>query len=240
MAQKKETLPARVDVDLQNGGTITYATEVIATIAGVAANEVEGIAGMCVSGGIGEILGRNRNITKGVKVEVGSQEAAVDLYTIMEYGYPIPKVASEVQENVRKALESLTGLHVVRVDVHVQGVSFEKEKKAAQSNLEAGRSTAVLTGSLVETRQEDQPAPQQTRAAQPAEEPVKEMPAEPEITEPEITEPEAVQEADEAAAAEAADFDPETLSEEAAVDGAEEAPAEQPAPRKRAPGRKRC
>ena len=244
MAQKKETLPARVDVDLQNGGTITYATEVIATIAGVAANEVEGIAGMCVSGGIGEILGRNRNITKGVKVEVGSQEAAVDLYTIMEYGYPIPKVAGEVQENVRKALESLTGLHVVRVDVHVQGVSFEKEKKAAQSNLEAGRSTAVLAEPSAETRQEDQPAVQQTPAAQPAEEPAEETPAEvptePEIKVSEIKEPDAVQETDEAAAAEAADFDPETLAEEAAVDGAEESPAEPSAPRKKAPGRKRC
>ena len=124
MPQKKENLPVKVDVDLQNGGTITYANEVIATIAGVAANEIDGIAGMCVSGGFGEILGRNRNITKGVKVEVGSQEAAVDLYIIVEYGKPIQKVAGEVQENVRKALESLTGLHVVRVDVHVQGGSF--------------------------------------------------------------------------------------------------------------------
>ena len=225
MAQKKETLPARVDVDLQNGGTITYATEVIATIAGVAANEVEGIAGMCVSGGIGEILGRNRNITKGVKVEVGSQEAAVDLYTIMEYGYPIPKVASEVQENVRKALESLTGLHVVRVDVHVQGVSFEKEKMAAQSNLEAGRGSAVLT--------EAPEAPAQ--AEKPAEEPVRVEPAEPETSEPDA----AQEAAEEEKLSEAEDFNPETLAEEAALDGAE-APTEAPAPRKRAPGRKRC
>ena len=56
--QKKETLPVKVDVDLQNGGTITYANEVIATIAGVATNEIDGVAGMCVSGGFSEILGR--------------------------------------------------------------------------------------------------------------------------------------------------------------------------------------
>ncbi len=141
--QKKETLPVKVDVDLQNGGTITYANEVIATIAGVATNEIDGVAGMCVSGGFSEILGRNRNITRGVKVEVGSQEAAVDLYVIVEYGTPIQKVAAEVQENVRKALESLTGLHVVRVDVHVQGVSFEKEKKAAQSSIEAAKNPVL-------------------------------------------------------------------------------------------------
>ena len=143
MPQKKENLPVKVDVELQNGGTITYANEVIATIAGVAASEIEGIAGMCISGGFGEILSRNRNITRGVKVEVGSQEAAVDLYIIVEYGQPIQRVATEVQENVRKALESLTGLHVVRVDVHVQGVSFEKERKANQSSIEAAQSPVL-------------------------------------------------------------------------------------------------
>lgn len=160
MPQKKENLPVKVDVDLQNGGTITYANEVIATIAGVAANEIDGIAGMCVSGGFGEILGRNRNITKGVKVEVGSQEAAVDLYIIVEYGKPIQKVAGEVQENVRKALESLTGLHVVRVDVHVQGVSFEKEKKAAQTSIEAAKSLNLADASAPEAAPTPETAPE--------------------------------------------------------------------------------
>ena len=147
MAQKqpkKENLPVKVDVDLSNGGTISYANEVIATIAGVAANEVDGVAGMSVGGGIGDIWSRNKNITKGVKVEVGSQEAAVDVYMIVEYGKPIQKVAEEVQENVRKALEGLTGLHVVKVDVHVQGVSFEMEKKANENLLEATKKP-VLT-----------------------------------------------------------------------------------------------
>lgn len=156
--QKKENLPVKVDVDLQNGGTISYANEVIATIAGVAANEIEGIAGMCVSGGISEMLSRNKNITKGVKVEVGSQEAAVDLYVIVDYGKPIHKVSAEVQENVRRALESLTGLHVVRVDVHVQGVSFEKEKKAVQTGLEASKNPVL---GAPET--DAQPAPKQKK-----------------------------------------------------------------------------
>lgn len=137
MPSKKDNLPVSVDVDLDNGGTIKYANEVIAIIAGVAASEVEGIAGMCTSGGISDIIGRNRNITRGVKVEIGSEEASVDLYIIVEYGSPIQKVAAEVQENVRKAIETMTGLRVVCVDVHVQGVSFEKEKKDAQSVLES-------------------------------------------------------------------------------------------------------
>lgn len=160
MAQKqpkKENLPVKVDVDLSNGGTISYANEVIATIAGVAANEVDGVAGMSVTGGIGDIWGRNKNITKGVKVEVGSQEAAVDIYMIVEYGKPIQKVAVEVQENVRKALEGLTGLHVVKVDVHVQGVSFEMEKKANENLLEASKKP-VLAEPGEATKQEEKPA----------------------------------------------------------------------------------
>lgn len=142
MASKKDNLPLTINTDADNTGTITYANEVIAIIAGVAANEVEGIAGMCTSGGISDILGRNRNITRGVKVEIGSEEASVDLYVIIEYGTPIQKAASDCQENVRKAIETMTGLHVVRVDVHVQGVSFEQENKA----LESGQKAAIETG----------------------------------------------------------------------------------------------
>ena len=224
-APKKENLPVKVDVDLQNGGTISYANEVIATIAGVAANEIDGIAGMCVSGGIGEMLTRTRNITKGVKVEVGSQEAAVDVYVIVDYGKPIQKVAAEVQENVRRALESLTGLHVVRVDVHVQGVSFEKEKKANQNSLEASQSP-VLTAPETEER----PAPKARKAAP------EKQPAQPEPDPEPVREP-----AQEPAPAQADDvktddtladqdaFDEVTLQEQARVDG-ETAPAAEPEP----------
>lgn len=88
------------------------------------------------------ILGRNKNITKGVKVEIGTEEASVDLYIVVEYGTPIQKAAQDAQENVRKAIETMTGLHVVRVDVHVQGVSFEKENNA----LEAGKQVKLEAG----------------------------------------------------------------------------------------------
>ena len=132
----KDNLPIKSET-LPEGGTITYANEVIAIIAGVAANEIEGLAGMCTSGGLGDIINKNRNITRGVKVELGSEEVSVDLFVVIEYGQPIQKVALEVQENVRKNIEMMTGLHVVRVDVHVQGVSFEKEKREAQQSLKA-------------------------------------------------------------------------------------------------------
>ena len=140
MASKKDNLPVNVDVDLENGGTIRYANEVIAIIAGVAAGEVDGIAGMATSGGIS--LGRKSGITRGIKIEVAGEDVGVEIYIVVEYGSPIQKVASEVQENVRKAIETMTGLHVVKVDVHVQGVSFEKEKKALQTGLESAHLTS--------------------------------------------------------------------------------------------------
>ena len=141
MAAKKNpnnTLSQTVDTDSAPSSTITYANEVVAIIAGLAANEVEGIAGMCNANG--SILGKNRNVTRGVKVEIGTEEAAVDLYVVVEYGVPIQRAAMDAQESVRKAIESMTGLHVVRVDVHVQSVSFEKENKA----LQAGAASAAL------------------------------------------------------------------------------------------------
>ena len=136
------TLPQNME-DLTPSSNITYNNEVVAIIAGLAANEVEGIAGMCTVSG--SIMSKNRNVTKGVKVEVGTEEVAVDLYVIVEYGIPIQRAAADAQENVRKAIESMTGLHVVRVDVHVQSVSFEQDKKA----LQAGAQQAALAAGEV-------------------------------------------------------------------------------------------
>ncbi len=163
MPSKKDNLPLNVEKDMENTGTITYANEVIAIIAGVATSEVEGIAGMVTSGGISDILGRYRNITKGVKVELGSEETSVDLFVIVEYGTPIQKAARDAQENVRKAIETMTGLHVVKVDVHVQGVSFEKENKA----LEKGQQSAALASGEVFTKVTGQNAPAQEDAPVP-------------------------------------------------------------------------
>jgi uncharacterized alkaline shock family protein YloU len=119
----------RVDKTEHNDvGSIRIADEVVGIIAGMAATEVDGVAGMSAGlvGGIAEMLGK-KNLSKGVKVEVGEKEAAVDLYIIVEYGVRIPDVALRVQENVKRAIESMTGLEVVEVNVHVQGVGFSPE-----------------------------------------------------------------------------------------------------------------
>lgn len=108
-------------------GNIRIANEVIEIIAGLAATEVVGVAGMSggVAGGIAELLGR-KNLSKGVKVEVGQKQCAVDVSIVAEYGVRIPEVAGEIQDNVKRAIESMTGLEVVEVNVHVLGVTFNK------------------------------------------------------------------------------------------------------------------
>ena len=114
-------------------GTIRIADEVVSIIAGLAATEIEGIAGMSggLVGGIAEMLGR-KNFSKGVKVEVGEREAAIDLYIIVKYGTRIPDVALAAQENIKQAIETMTGLSVVEVNVHVQGVNFPEEEEQVE------------------------------------------------------------------------------------------------------------
>ena len=114
----------------ENVGVIRIADEVVSIIAGLAATEIEGVAGMSgglLDGGFAEMLG-NKNLSKGVKVEVGETETAVDLYIIVEYGVKIADVAWEVQQNVKKAIESMTGLDVVEANVHIEGISFRDEE----------------------------------------------------------------------------------------------------------------
>ncbi len=114
-------------------GTIRISDDVVAVIAGLAATEVDGVAAMSggFAGGIAEVLGR-RNLSKGVKVEVGTEEARIDLHIVVMYGVRIPDVAWEIQENVKKAIEQMTGLRVLQVNVHVQGVSFPPKEKVGE------------------------------------------------------------------------------------------------------------
>lgn len=114
-------------------GTVKIANDVVSVIAGLAATEVDGVAGM--SGGITrditEMFGM-KNLSKGVKVEVGEKEAAIDLFIIVEYGMKISDVARNVQENVKNKVETMTGLRVVEVNVNVQGVNIPKEEPVVE------------------------------------------------------------------------------------------------------------
>ncbi|QHT61856.1 Asp23/Gls24 family envelope stress response protein [Paenibacillus lycopersici] len=118
--------------ELQSG-IIRISDDVVATIAGLAALETPGIAAM--SGGISEGLAKRlsgKNAQKGVSVEVGQLEAAIDLRIIVKYGIPIQEVCRQLQENVREAVATMTGLHVVEVNIKVEGVAFKEEETAAE------------------------------------------------------------------------------------------------------------
>lgn len=125
------------DYEKTDIGTIQIAPEVIEVIAGLAAIEVKGVAGMSggFAGGIAELLGR-KNLSKGVKVEVGQREAAVDVSIIVEYGYKIPEIASSIQSNVKRSIEMMTGLHVVEVNVHIHDVHFKSTEKLDEEDIQ--------------------------------------------------------------------------------------------------------
>src|SRR5690554_6327329 len=90
-------------------GSIQIAPEVVGIIAGLATLEIEGVAGMSggIAGGIAELLGR-KNLSKGVKVNIGQKESIIDVSIIVRYGHPIPDVASQIQQSVKQAIESMT------------------------------------------------------------------------------------------------------------------------------------
>ena len=111
----------------EDNNSIKISDDVVAVIAGVAVSEVPGVAGMAggFAGGISEVFSGKKNLSKGIKVEVGEKETKIDVNIIVEYGTRIPDVAFEIQNRVKKAVETMTGLKVLEVNVHVQGVSTE-------------------------------------------------------------------------------------------------------------------
>ncbi|MFW6035258.1 MAG: Asp23/Gls24 family envelope stress response protein [Halothermotrichaceae bacterium] len=121
-------------VDKENLGSIKIANEVVAIIASLAASEIEGVAGM--SGGVGSGIAEMLGHKKGVKVESGEEECVVDLSIIVDYGSAIPDVAERIQENVKQAIESMTGLDAVEINIHVQDVHFANESEEKEEEEE--------------------------------------------------------------------------------------------------------
>jgi uncharacterized alkaline shock family protein YloU len=113
------------EVKLENGEGegIRIANDVIAAIANKAASEVPGVFSM--SGGISDVFGKR--MSKGIKVDAGEKSTKIDVNIIVEYGARIPEIAYEIQNRVKKAVESMTGLKVLEVNVHVQGVNLPED-----------------------------------------------------------------------------------------------------------------
>ena len=106
-------------------GNIHISEEVLAGIAAAAALEVEGVSSLAANLGsdIAELLGK-KNLAKGVHVKMEEDKVQVDLSVMMAYGYTIPEMGKAVQEGVKTAVESMTGLEVSVVNVNVGGITF--------------------------------------------------------------------------------------------------------------------
>lgn len=126
----KETAEKNTHVLEREGklGEVKIADEVVAMIAGLAATEVEGVDSM--AGNItNELVGKlgMKNLSKGVKVEVNEEHVSVDLSLNMKYGYSLPAVSEKVQERVRTAIETMTGLTVLEVNIKIAGVNMRED-----------------------------------------------------------------------------------------------------------------
>ena len=121
----EENKDVEVVEEVKEAEGIKISNDVIAVIAGVAASEVPGVATMAggLTGGLTEALKGKKNLAKGIKVDATDTTAKIDVNIIVEYGSRIPDVAFEIQNRVKKSVESMTGLKVTEVNVHVQGVN---------------------------------------------------------------------------------------------------------------------
>ncbi len=113
-------------------GVVKISEEVVGVIAGISASEIEGIVGLhpTLTGGITQVVTGKRNVTKGVKVTVGEQDAIIDMAVGIIYGYKIPETVEKAQRSVKEQVETITGLKVSAVNVIVNNIHLkEKETK---------------------------------------------------------------------------------------------------------------
>jgi uncharacterized alkaline shock family protein YloU len=112
-------------------GIIKISPDVVSVIASLAAGEIKGVAGM--SGGFTDDIAEKfgmKSSSKGIKVQLEANEQAhIDLYLLVEYGVRIQEIAWEVQQNVKKAVETMTGLKVSEVNIHIQDIVMPRDKK---------------------------------------------------------------------------------------------------------------
>ena len=125
-------------------GNTTVQDSVVSKISGIAAQEVDGIrmgggGTQAVSGFLSSVTGgRNGGQTAGVSVEVGQEEAAIDLTLTAEYGKSIPQLSEAVRRNVINRVESLVGLKVNEVNIDVTNIFFPQEEQN-QQQIEQGQ-----------------------------------------------------------------------------------------------------
>lgn len=138
MEENNEVEEKLEEISVEGNDTIKISNETVATYAGIAVSEVPGVYGMAggFAAGITESLSGKKNLAKGIKVEVEEKNAKIDVSIIVEYGARIPEVAFEIQTRVKKSVENMTGLKVLEVNVHVQGVHAVSQEKENEEESE--------------------------------------------------------------------------------------------------------
>lgn len=138
MEENNEVEEKLEEISVEGNDTIKISNETVATYAGIAVSEVSGVYGMAggFAAGITESLSGKKNLAKGIKVEVEEKNAKIDVSIIVEYGARIPEVAFEIQSRVKKSVENMTGLKVLEVNVHVQGVHAVSQDKENEEESE--------------------------------------------------------------------------------------------------------
>lgn len=131
MKEDNKEVENKKEEKVDETNNIQISDDVIAVIAGMAVSEVPGVAEMAggFAGGISEVLSGKKNMAKGIKVDLQGKDVKIDVNIIVEYGTRIPDVAFEIQKRVKKSIENMTGLTATEVNVHVQGVITEQDKK---------------------------------------------------------------------------------------------------------------
>lgn len=125
MAQEKR-MTYSLHHEKETIGEVKIADEVVASIAGLAATEVDGVASM--TGNItNELVGKlgMKHLSKGVKVEVFDTTVSVDLSLVVKGGYSIPELCTQVQDRVQSAIENMTGMSVIDVNIKITGVNID-------------------------------------------------------------------------------------------------------------------
>lgn len=150
----EENVQPQVAQEPNEDGVIKISEDVVAILADKAVREVEGIAGM--SGSLADsfavVIGRKVS-TKGIAVDIKENDVVIHLHTVVKYGVRIPEVAWKAQEAVKTTVENMTGLNVLKVNISVEGVEFEKTEKAQAVDLEeelADVQTEEITGISVD------------------------------------------------------------------------------------------
>ncbi len=136
---KEDVEVAKDETNVEIATNLNISEDVIGIIAGLAASEVEGIAGMTLGfvDGINQILGGNKKYSKGVKIDLDGKKVTVDLFVNIKYGVRIPDVAWAAQNAVKNAVETMTGLEVVAVNINVQGITFDKNVELKENDEES-------------------------------------------------------------------------------------------------------